>query len=558
MAIAPNVGMALSKIASKELVTAIVLTPAESLNKYLENVEPWKIVAATAGGTLVLAYMHQASQARLPLTTRIQNFVFKWARKIPSVKNQVDEELKKVRQNFEEEFGKSVENISYSLVLPDKGCSFDRVTEEAKLHLKLGDLDWENGAMSGCMYNSSQEVSDLSVQVYGLAAWTNPLHPDAFPGLRKIEAEVVAMVCDLFHGGEEACGSVTTGGTESIILACKTYRDLARDTRGVEMGEILVPVTAHAAFDKAADLLGIRIRHVPVDEVTKRVDLRAMRRMITSKTIMLVGSAPQFPHGTMDDIQGISDLGLKYNLPVHVDACLGGFLIAFMDEAGFPLKPFDFRVAGVTSISADTHKYGYAPKGSSLVLYRSSFYRNYQYFCYPDWPGGIYGTPTITGSRAGGIIAACWAVMKLLGRDGYVSATRDIINTTRRITEAVQDVPGLKIVGVPEVSVVAFASDKFNIYGLSDGLKERGWALNALQFPSCVHLCVTRCHTKPGVAEKFISDVKEIAALLLADPGSSTAGSAAIYGMAASIPDRSVVQECTTVFLDSLYWAPRE
>jgi len=558
MAIAPNVGMALSKIASKELVTAIVLTPAESLNKYLENVEPWKIVAATAGGTLVLAYLHQTSQARLPLTTRIQNFVFKWARKIPAVKNQVDEELKKVRHNFEEEFGKSVENISYSLVLPDKGCSFDRVTEEAKLHLKLGDLDWENGAMSGCMYNSSQEVSDLSVQVYGLAAWTNPLHPDAFPGLRKIEAEVVAMVCDLFHGGEEACGSVTTGGTESIILACKTYRDLARDTRGVEMGEILVPVTAHAAFDKAADLLGIRIRHVPVDEVTKRVDLRAMRRMITSKTIMLVGSAPQFPHGTMDDIQGISDLGLKYNLPVHVDACLGGFLIAFMDEAGFPLKPFDFRVAGVTSISADTHKYGYAPKGSSLVLYRSSFYRNYQYFCYPDWPGGIYGTPTITGSRAGGIIAACWAVMKLLGRDGYVSATRDIINTTRRITEAVQDVPGLKIVGVPEVSVVAFASDKFNIYGLSDGLKERGWALNALQFPSCVHLCVTRCHTKPGVAEKFISDVKEIAALLLADPGSSTAGSAAIYGMAASIPDRSVVQECTTVFLDSLYWAPRE
>ena len=147
---------------------------------------------------------------------------------------------------------------------------------------------------------------------------------------------------------------------------------------------------------------------------------------------------------------------------------------------------------GVTSISADTHKYGYAPKGSSLVLYSRSFYRNYQYFCYPDWPGGIYGTPTITGSRAGGIIAACWAVMKLLGRDGYVSATRDIINTTRRITEAVQDVPGLKIVGVPEVSVVAFASDKFNIYGLSDGLKERGWALNALQFPSCVHLCVTR------------------------------------------------------------------
>merc|ERR1719278_191177 len=192
--------MALSKMTSKELVTALVVTPATSLNKYLETVEPWKIVAATAGGTLVLASLYQSSQARLPLTTRIRNSVFKLARRIPAVRNQVDEELRKVRKNFEEEFGKSVENISYSLVLPEKGVSYDNVTQEAKLHLSLGDLDWENGAMSGCMYNSSQEVSELSVQVYGLAAWTNPLHPDAFPGLRKMEAEVVAMVCDLFNG----------------------------------------------------------------------------------------------------------------------------------------------------------------------------------------------------------------------------------------------------------------------------------------------------------------------------------------------------------------------
>jgi len=555
MGVSPNVGMALSKLTSRELVGAVLTTPRTSINQYLADVEPWKIVVCTAGGTIILAYLNQ--RQRVPLLTRIQNFVFKWARKIPSVKNQIDTELAKIRENFEEEFNNGVKNIPYQIVLPANGLSADDILAETKLHLDVGDFDWENGAMSGCVYNSSKEVSKLTGDVYSLSAWTNPLHPDAFPGLRKMEAEVVRMACSIFNGGQDSCGCVTTGGTESIILACKTYRDLARDTRGVEIGEILVPVTAHAAFDKSADILGIRIRHVPVDDVTRRVDLKAMKRMINKNTIMLVGSAPQFPHGTIDDIQGVAALGVKYNIPVHVDACLGGFLVAFMDEAGFPVKPFDFRVPGVTSISADTHKYGYAPKGSSILMYSNQEYRNYQYFCYPNWPGGIYGTPTITGSRAGGIVAACWAALKYFGRDGYIQATKEIVETTRRITEAIRHVPGLKIVGIPEVSVIAFDSDLFNIYSLSDGLKTRGWALNALQFPACVHLCVTRCHTKPGVAEKFIKDVTEITASIIANPGSSNAGSAAIYGMAASIPDRSVVDECTKVFIDCLYFAPK-
>jgi len=555
MTVGPNVGMALSKLTSRELVGAVLTTPRTSLNQYLTDVEPWKIVVCTAGGTFILAYLHQ--RQRVPLLTRIQSFVFKLARRLPSVKNQINTELSKIRENFEEEFNKGVEDIPYQVVLPANGQSADDILADTKLHLNVGDLDWENGAMSGCVYNSSKEVCQLTGDVYSLSAWTNPLHPDAFPGLRKMEAEVVRMACSIFNGGEDSCGCVTTGGTESIILACKTYRDLARDTRDVELGEILVPVTAHAAFDKSTDILGIRIRHVPVDEVTRRVDLKAMKRMINKNTIVLVGSAPQFPHGTMDDIEGVAALGVKYNIPVHVDACLGGFLVAFMDEAGFPIKPFDFRVPGVTSISADTHKYGYAPKGSSILMYSNQEYRNYQYFCYPNWPGGIYGTPTITGSRAGGIIAACWAALKYFGRDGYVQATKEIVETTRKITEAIRHVPGLKIIGIPEVSVIAFDSDLFNIYSLSDGLKTRGWALNALQFPACVHLCVTRCHTKPGVADKFIKDVTEITASIISNPGSSTAGSAAIYGMAASIPDRSVVDECTKVFIDCLYYAPK-
>jgi len=473
-------------------VFSLLNTPRLTVNSYLDNVEPWKIVVGSAGAAVLVTSLYNATQHRVPLTARIKKSIFRWMRKLPAVQRQISTEMGKVRENFEEEFGKAVEDVPYQLELSASSKSAEEVLEEAKFHLSLGDLDWENGAMSGTVYNSNKELGQLTSDVYTLAAWTNPLHPDAFPGLRKMEAEVVRMVCDIFHGGPESVGVVTTGGTESITLACKTYRDLGREEKGVEVGEILCCVTAHAAFDKAAAMLGMRLRHVPVDPVTMRLDVAAMRSMISSRTVMLVGSACQFPHGSIDDIEAIGALGLRYNIPVHVDACLGGFVLAFMDDAGYPVQPFDFRVPGVTSLSADTHKYGYAPKGSSLVMYRSSCYRDYQWFCFPDWPGGIYGTPTIAGSRAGGIIAACWAALKYHGREGYVEATREIVTTTRKITEGVRATPGLKIVGVPEVCVVAFTSDQFNIYGLSDEMKARGWALNSLQYPACVHIAVTR------------------------------------------------------------------
>jgi len=497
--------------------------------------------------------LYNLTQQRVPLTARVKKYIFKMMRKIPGVRRQIETEMEKIRISFEEEYQSSTEGIPYLHALPYDGMSHHRILDETKLHLNLGDLDWAGGAMSGTIYNSSKELGELMSNVYGLAAWTNPLHPDAFPGLRKMEAEIVAMSCSIFNGGPSSCGCVTTGGTESIILACKAYRDLARDEKGIELTEMLVPVTAHAAFDKAAAMLGMVIKHVPVDEVTKRVNVDAMKKMISGRTAMLVGSAPQFPHGSMDNIQDIAALGLKYGIPVHVDACLGGFLIAFMADAGFPLKPFDFRVPGVTSMSADTHKYGFAPKGSSVILYSDKKYRDYQWFSFPDWPGGIYATPTIGGSRAGGIVAACWAAMLFFGREGYISTTKEIITTTRKITEALRNIPGIQIVGSPDVCVVAFDSQEFNIYGLSDGMKARGWALNALQFPSCIHLCVTRPHTLPGVADKFITDVAEITAEIIKDPSKSQAGSAAMYGMAASIPDRSIVEDLTGVFLDSLY-----
>jgi len=552
-----DLGTAVTSIGRMEMGKALVYAPVlgltNTLDTKLDGVAPWRVVAGTAGVSLTLAYLYSLTQGREFLSERVKSSVFRLMRKLPMVKRQIETEKEKIKSSMEEEHASATRGIPNRHFLPPQGLSKDEILSETKSHLDQGDLDWAGGAMSGTVYNSSQELSQLMTEVYGLAAWTNPLHADAFPGLRKMEAEIVRMACTLFHGSDKSCGVVTTGGTESIILACKAYRDLARQERGVEVGEMLVPITAHAAFDKAASLLGMRIRHVPVDEVTKKVKVDSMRRMITTRTIMLVGSAPQFPHGVIDNIQEIAALGLRYGIPVHVDACLGGFLIPFMDAAGFPLPPFDFRVPGVTSMSADTHKYGFAPKGSSVLVYSEKKYRDYQWFSFPDWPGGIYATPTIGGSRAGGIIAACWAALLFFGREGYVSTTREIITVTRKIASALRDIPGLYIVGSPDVSVIAFDSHHFNIYGLSDKMKERGWALNALQFPSCVHICVTRPHTLPGVADKFIKDVQEVTAEIMSNPEAIQAGSAAMYGMAASIPDRSIVSDLTGVYLDALY-----
>jgi len=529
-----------------EVVTAAV-------NGKLEGLEPWKIVAGTAGVTVAAMYLYNVLIHPVKPQERIKKMVFRLLQKYPPIQRKMKKQLDAFKKDFEEEILKPTEDIKDLVRLPEDGWSVEKVMEMAEIYLKKGEFDWEGGCCSGTVYNVDKQLTEMLTKVYGMAAFTNPLHADAFPGVRKMETEVVRMVLDMFHGDPSTCGCMTTGGTESITLAVKAYRDYGREIKGISRPEMVVPVTAHAAFDKAADMLGIVIRHAPVDSATKRVDISAMRSLIGRNTVMLAGSAPQFPHGAIDDIEAIAELGLRYKVPVHVDCCLGGFLLPFMEEAGFPLKPFDFRVEGVTSISADTHKYGFAPKGSSVILYRSTELRHYQWFTFPDWPGGIYATTTISGSRAGGIIAACWATMTYFGREGYVDTTRRIIETAKYIEEGIRKIPGMYIVGAPEVSVVAFASDKFNILGLGDGMKERGWILNSLQFPSCVHLCVTQLHTHNGKADRFISDVTDIAEQLSENPGASEAGTAAIYGMAGAIPDRSVVDKITWVFLDALY-----
>ncbi|KAL1132007.1 hypothetical protein AAG570_011617 [Ranatra chinensis] len=492
------------------------------------------------------------------IPSRAKKFFFDISRKIPYVAKKINEEKLKIATEFNNNVVRRNKSVPYIQQLPTNGLSEQEVVDKVSKYLSIGKYDWKGGYVSGAVYYYSEELVNLLTKVYGLASYTNPLHVDIFPGICKMEAEVVKIAANLFNGSQEACGTLTSGGTESILMVCKAYRDYARAEKGIKYPEMILPRTAHPAFEKAAFYFGITVKYIEVDPVTTIVPLKAVKRAISRNTIMLVGSAPNFPYGTMDDIQSIASLGKKYNIPVHVDCCLGGFLAVFMEKAGYSFPPFDFRIPGVTSISADTHKYGFAPKGSSVVLYREPKFRHYQYCVTTDWPGGAYGSPTVSGSRAGGIIAACWATLMYFGLEGYIESTKKIIETTKYIENRLRMIKGIFIFGKPATSVIAIGSDKFHIYRLCEKLNDKGWNLNVLQFPPGTHLCVTHMHTAEGVADQFIRDVEKGVEDVLNEPNNQLDGGMAMYGMAQKLPDRAVVGDFTRLFLDAMYYIPKE
>lgn len=527
------------------------------VNNSFDGKEPWQIVTITTTTVLFGVWFYDFLFQDESIVQRGKKTIFRLAKMIPAIKERIDAELNTVSKDFENEVYERTGHLTYITTLPDSGLSRKDILETLKKNLGLGDYDWKNGLVSGAVYYYNQDLIDIVSEVYSKTSYTNPLHPDLFPGLCKMEAEVVRISANLFNGDENTCGTMTSGGTESILMACKAYRDYGREAKGIKKPEIIVPTTVHSAFDKAAQYLRLRVRSVKIDPNTCQVDINGVKRAINSNTILIVGSAPNFPYGTMDDIPALSELGVKYNIPVHVDSCLGGFLTCFMDEAGYPIPQCDFRLPGVTSISADTHKYGFTPKGSSVILYRDIKYRHHQYTVTTDWPGGVYGSPTVSGSRAGGNIAVCWATLLNFGKDGYVSATRDIVHTTKYIEKGLRRMKGIFIFGQPVTSVIALGSNDFQIYRLSSALRERGWNLNVLQFPSGIHICITKMHTQPGVGDKFLTDVRDSLTEIMKTPSLPVEGKMAIYGVAQELPDRSIVGDFTKLFLDSMYYIPK-
>ncbi len=359
----------------------------------------------------------------------------------------------------------------------------------------------DKGTVSGSLYCGDHDHYHFLGEVFDLYSHANVLQRDMYPSATKFEGEIIAMTSELLHG--TGVGVITGGGSESLITALYSYREQARG-RGVTRPNVVKPVTAHVALDKGAHWLGIEMRHAPLtaDYVA---DVGAMADLVDDQTIAVVGSAANYAHGLIDPIEEIAALAQSRGIGMHVDGCLGGWLLPWVERLGYELPLWDFRVPGVTSISADTHKYGYGLKGSSVLLYRDKALRKQQYFTFPDWPGGLYISPGFAGSRSGGILASTWAALLATGESGYLAAADGIMKTATAIRDGIRDgIPELEVIGDPVFLIAFKAAGDLDIYLVNDALIAQGWRMNPLQLPPALHFCITRPNTAPGVAEAFL------------------------------------------------------
>ncbi|HEY5154408.1 MAG TPA: aminotransferase class V-fold PLP-dependent enzyme [Acidimicrobiales bacterium] len=416
--------------------------------------------------------------------------------------------------------------------MPDHGRTHEEIMAELRQMAAEEDGSWEGGHCSGTMYCGDHDHYAFLSEAFGLFAHSNALQRDICPSATRFESEIIAMTLDMLHAEAatdgDPCGLVTSGGTGSISHAMLAYREHARQTRGLDRVNVIKPETAHPAFDKACHLFGIELRRAPVDPETTLVDVDAVAALIDDQTVALIGSACNYGYGTIDPIERLSDLALDRGIGLHVDGCLGGFLLPWGQELGYPIPTFDFRLPGVTSISADTHKYGYAFKGSSVVAFRDRALRNAQYFFLTDWTGGKYCSPGMDGSRSVGLLAATWASMVSIGRDGYRGYAEQIFATAERFKAAVRSHPELRIIGEPTFCF-SFTSDDFDIYLVNDRMRTNGWRFNGQQYPNAIHMAVTRPQTQAGVAEQFATDLDEAVAWAV-EHRDEAAQSGAIYG----------------------------
>ncbi len=421
--------------------------------------------------------------------------------------------------------------------IPQTGRASEDVLAELRAK-GAGDTDWRGGKVFSLVYHAGEAHEQLLLDAHELYASANLLNPMAFKSLKQMETELVEMAGRLFHCSG-AVGAVTSGGTESLLVMVAAYRDRARRERPwIRRPQLVVPSTIHPAFDKAAHYFGVELKKVPVGD-DLRANVRAMEKAIGWRTIGLAASAPQYPHGVIDPIAELGQLAQRKGLPLHVDACVGGFMLPWIEKLGRPLPKWDFRVPGVTSISADLHKYGYCAKGASLLLWRSIDQMRYQFFVATDFPGGIYASPTMLGTRPGGPVAAAWAAMQTLGVDGYLALTEKALHAADGLRRGIARIPGLVLMGDGQATIVSFAGVKLDIYAIADRLEARGWTCDRQHRPASLHLTVTANHGP--IVDEYLRDLAAAVDEVRKDPSLAKEGSAPMYGMAGRMPVRRLV-----------------
>ncbi len=400
------------------------------------------------------------------------------------------------------------ETTSIRATLPRTGRPKDELLRELEA-AKAHDIDFKHGRVAGMVYLAPDDVYQVQREAYMAYFSENALSAKAFPSLGRMESEIVEMAGSLMHSPDPA-GSVTSGGSESIFMGVKIARERARALQPhITEPEIVMPFTAHAAFTKSAYLLGLKSIRVPVGP-DYRVRIEAMRAAITDNTVLIVGSAPSYPFGMIDPIPELAALAVEHNISCHVDACVGGFFLPWLERLGRELPAWDFRSPGVTTISADLHKFGYTAKAASLILSRDQEVFEYQPYTFGDWPSGIYRTPNVTGTRPGGPIAAAWAVLNYLGEEGYLRLTRETVGFVERLWAGINATPGLRVRGEPVMPCFAYepADPDLDIYAVADGLEARGWWVYRERQPKGIHLMLSWGHG--AYVDRYLADLREV------------------------------------------------
>ena len=413
--------------------------------------------------------------------------------------------------------------------MPEEGTARAEILAMMSQMAARENVVWENGHCSGTMYCGDHDHYDFLNEAFSNFSYVNTLQRDMCPSATKFEAEIIAMTLDMLGAGTlvgaKPGGLVTSGGSGSIAHAVLAYRE---GNPKIARANMIKPETAHPAFAKAGHLFGVDMKIAPVDPVSLQVDLDWVRANIDANTVALIGSAPNYGYGTIDPIAELGALALEHGIGLHVDGCLGGFILPFGRALGYDIPAFDFSVPGVTTISADTHKYGYALKGTSVLAFADQSLRNSQYFYLTDWSGGKYCSPGMDGSRSGGLLAATWAAMVSLGREGYRKYAKAIFETSSAMQAAIRSHSALRIMGTPSF-LFSFTSDEFDIYLVNDFLRTKGWRMNGQQYPNAIHMAVTRPQTQPGVVERWTADLTDAVDYAQAHRD-EPAKSGAIYG----------------------------
>ncbi|MEO8921711.1 MAG: aminotransferase class V-fold PLP-dependent enzyme [Caldimonas sp.] len=383
------------------------------------------------------------------------------------------------------------------MTMPEFGKPSEAVLAELRAR-KANDIDWEGGKAPLFVFKASDDVSEMGRAAFFEYFFENALGAGrAFPSVKQMETEVVEMALGLFHAPTGAKGFMSTGGTESILEAIQTCRDFTRAKRGNKQlrGNIVAPESIHPAFDKGARLMDLEVRRIPV-RADFRADVIAMEAAIDENTIMVAGSAPCFCYGVIDPLTELAVVAKSKGLWMHVDACVGGYVAPFVKMIGRAIPDFDFSIEGVCSISADLHKFGFCPKPASTVFYRDADMAKFHAFDFNNWPNGRFYTTTICGTRPAGGVAGAWAVFNYLGIEGYKRIATELMGFIDKFKEGVQKIPSMRIVGNPDLSIVAYTSDEIDVFRVAELMQAQGYLPGLLQRPKALHQMMSLVHAR--------------------------------------------------------------